>query len=123
MAGGERADDGGQQPGVVLDQLRPVPVGANGGEEVPRPATPVHGGCPELVTVVGAQQQPHALGGAQPGGVEAQFRGQGLVEREQPRLGRLRGLPGDRQLRQLARSDFSFGLQCYTANARHNDRS
>ena len=51
---------------------------------------------------VGADQQPQALGAAQPGGVEAQLGGQRLVEREQPRVGGLLGLPGDRQLRELA---------------------
>src|SRR3954453_9360582 len=57
VAGGERADDRGQQPGVVLDQQRAVPVGTDGGDEVPRPAFPAHGSRPELVAVVGAQQQ------------------------------------------------------------------
>src|SRR4051812_7511173 len=50
VAGGERADDRGQQPGVVLDQLGAVPVGPDGGD--------VSGARPELVPVVGPEQQP-----------------------------------------------------------------
>src|SRR3954451_19641278 len=50
VAGGQRAHDGGEQPGVVLDQLRPVPVRADGGH--------MPGGRPELVAVVGTQEQP-----------------------------------------------------------------
>ena len=49
----------------------------------------------------GAQQKPEPRGTSQPGGVEAEFGGQRLVEHEQLRLLWLLGLPADRHLRQL----------------------
>src|SRR3954451_6900102 len=50
VAGGQRADDGGEQSGVVLDELRPVTVGPD--------RRHVTGRRPELVAVIGAHQQP-----------------------------------------------------------------
>ena len=64
----------------------------------------------ELVTGIGlghrrrplrdqsAGQQPQTVGAPQPVGVQAQFCGQRLVERQQPRVGGLRRLPGNCQL-------------------------
>jgi hypothetical protein len=50
----------------------------------------------------GPDQQPDALGAAQPGGVQAELGGQRIVEDEQPGVRSLLGLPGDGHLRQLA---------------------
>ena len=122
-------------PGALEVQVAKVAVGVDELAEQQRaPVAQTRGEPAELVPGVGlrhrggaagdevADQQPQAVGAAQPGRVEAELGGQRLVEHEQPRVGSLLGLPGNGHLRKLAgeavvEGDGRMAVRC----SRHRD--